>query len=79
MFPLWDLLAMTAACRLGIEMSSRLSRIHNPCQPEHPVPATMGSERWLTGTQLCAPSEGPLLQNNSLGRISALLRRQLFG
>jgi hypothetical protein len=26
----WDLLAMTAACRLGVEMSSRLSDIRSP-------------------------------------------------
>jgi hypothetical protein len=79
MFDPWDLLAMTAACRLGIEMSSRLSHIRNPCQPEHPLPASMGGERWLTGTQLCAPSETPIPAKHLTRRISALLRRQMFG
>src|SRR6267154_6213151 len=71
MFSPWDLLAMTAACRLGVEMSSRLSHIRSPCQPEHPVPASVGGERWLTGTQLSALLPKSLfLQSDSLGRIA---------
>src|SRR5882757_7190847 len=59
----WDLLAMTAACRLGVEMSSRLPHIRSPRQPEHAVPTSEEEERWLTGTQLRAPSEKPIPAN----------------
>src|SRR3982074_1732668 len=57
MSSLWDLLAMTAACRLGVEMSSRLPHIRSPWQPDCPVPASVGGKRWLTGTQHCATPE----------------------
>jgi len=66
----WDLLAMTAACRLGVEMSSRLPHIRSPWQPEHPVPASVGGKRWLTGTQLCAPSEKPIPAKQLTRRIA---------
>jgi hypothetical protein len=66
----WDLLAMTAACRLGTEMSSRLPHIRNPWQPDCPVPASVDGKRWLTGTQHCATPEKPIPAKQLIRRIA---------